>query len=60
MVVGADVVVARVLVDVETRAISEGGATRALRLEGLEPDTEYRLGLEVDGAQSPGPERYWP
>ncbi len=39
------------LVDGETRAISEGPAgTRLVRVEGLEPDTDYRIGIEAAAA----------
>ncbi len=48
---GAVAAEARVLVDGETRAVSEGPAgTRLVRVEGLEPDTDYRIGIETQGA----------
>jgi len=52
---------ARVLLDGELRARSEGdAATRLVRIEGLDPDTEYTLAIEVDGAARPAPDRYFP
>jgi 3',5'-cyclic AMP phosphodiesterase CpdA len=52
---------ARVLLDGELRARSEGNAAaRLVRIEGLDPDTEYTLAVEVDGAARPAPDRYFP
>ncbi len=52
---------ARVLLDGEVLARSESdAATRLVRIEGLDPDTEYTLAIEVDGAASPAPDRYFP
>ncbi len=58
---GATDATARVLLDGELRARSEGAtAARLVRIEGLDPDTEYTLTIEVDGAASPVPDRYFP
>jgi predicted phosphodiesterase len=58
---GAADATARVLLDGELRARSEGDvAARLVRIEGLDPDTEYTLTIEVDGAASPAPDRYFP
>jgi 3',5'-cyclic-AMP phosphodiesterase len=52
---------ARVLLDGELRARSEtDAATRMVRIEGLDPDTEYTLAIEVDGAARPAADRYFP
>ena len=52
---------ARVLLDGELRARSEGNAAaRLVRIEGLDPDTEYTLAVEVDGVARPAPDRYFP
>jgi hypothetical protein len=51
---------ARVRLNGELRAVSEGGGTRLLRIERLEPDTEYRVAIEVAGAESAAPDRYFP
>ena len=52
---------AHVQLDGELRAISESdAATRLVRIEGLDPDTEYELAIEVDGAPRPAPDRYYP
>lgn len=52
---------ARLLLDGELRARSESdGAARVVRIEGLDPDTEYEVAIEVDGAASPQPDRYFP
>jgi predicted phosphodiesterase len=52
---------ARLLLDGELRARSEGdAAARLVRIEGLDPDTEYDVTIEVDGAASPQPDRYFP
>ena len=50
----------RVLVDGEVRAVSEGGGTRVVRIEGLSADRELRVELAAPGAESPPPDRYWP
>ena len=51
----------RVLLDGELRARSEGdAAVRLVRIEGLDPDTEYDVTIEVDGAAAPDPDRYFP
>jgi predicted phosphodiesterase len=58
---GAVDALARVLLDGELRARSEGNAAvRLVRIEGLDPDTEYTLAVEVDGAARPAPDRYFP
>lgn len=52
---------ARVLLEGELRARSESNAAvRLVRIEGLDPDTEYTLAVEVDGAARPAPDRYFP
>ena len=52
---------ARVLLDGELRGRSEGdAAVRLVRIEGLDPDTEYDVAIEVDGAAAPAPDRYFP
>jgi 3',5'-cyclic-AMP phosphodiesterase len=52
---------ARVLVDGELRAVSEGPAgTRYLRVAGLTPDLEHRVEIEADGAPGAEPTRYFP
>jgi hypothetical protein len=52
---------ARVRLSGELRARSLGPAgTRCLRLEGLEPDTEYRVEIEVDGAEPAVPDAAFP
>ena len=40
---------ATVRVDGETRFVSEGPGTRHVEIDGLEPDTEYRLEIETTG-----------
>lgn len=51
---------ARVVVDGERRALSEGPAgTRLVRIEGLAPDSEHRVEIEVAGAPAPEPGRYF-
>ncbi len=58
---GAADAAARVLLDGELRARSETSAgARLVRIEGLDPDTEYTLAIEVDGAARPAPDRYFP
>jgi 3',5'-cyclic AMP phosphodiesterase CpdA len=52
---------ARVLVDGELRAVSEGPAgTRYVRIERLTPDAEHRIEIEADGAPPAQPTRYFP
>lgn len=51
---------ARVRVGGELRATSRGAGTRLLRIEGLEPGTEYEIEIEVDGAEPPAPDRWFP
>ncbi len=52
---------ARVLVDGELRAVSEGPAgTRHVRIEGLTPDSEHRIEIEGAGAPPAEPTRYFP
>jgi 3',5'-cyclic-AMP phosphodiesterase len=52
---------ARVRVNGELRATSEtGAATRVVRVEGLAPGAEQRVAIEVDGAEAPAPDRYFP
>jgi 3',5'-cyclic AMP phosphodiesterase CpdA len=52
---------ARVLLNGEARAVSHGpAATRLVRVDGLEPDTEYALAIESDGAGPAEPSRYCP
>ncbi|MCP4005406.1 MAG: hypothetical protein GY725_14535 [bacterium] len=51
---------ARILLNGETRATCEGHAgTRHVRIEGLTPDTEYSIGIEVQGAEMPEPDNYF-
>ena len=52
---------ARVLVDGEVRAVSEGSAgTRHVRVEGLTSDAEHRVEIEAAGAPPVEPTRYFP
>ena len=51
---------ARIRLDGEVRAVSEGSGTRHVRLEGLEPDTRYRIDVEIDGAEPIAADRYFP
>ncbi|HXK21840.1 MAG TPA: metallophosphoesterase [Myxococcota bacterium] len=51
---------ARVRVGGERRATSRGIGTRLVRIEGLEPDTGYEIGIEADGAAPAAPDRYFP
>ena len=37
-----------------------GAGTRLVRIEGLEPGTEYEIEIEVEGADAPAPDRYFP
>jgi hypothetical protein len=51
----------RVRVNGALRATSESGAaSRVVRIEGLEPDTELRIEVEVTGADAPAADRYFP
>jgi len=51
---------ARILVDGEERAISAGTAgTRSVRIEGLAPDTEYRVEIEAHGGAAAAPDEYF-
>lgn len=50
-----------VLLNGERRATSPGGAsTRLLRIEGLEPSTEYRVEIQSEGAAAAEPDAYFP
>jgi 3',5'-cyclic AMP phosphodiesterase CpdA len=51
---------ARVRIGGEVRATCEGPGTRLVRIEGLDPQTSYRLEIEVDGAPGPPPDAYLP
>jgi hypothetical protein len=51
---------ARVLVNGEERAVSEGGATRLVRVEGLPPATRLRVEIRVTGAEAPARDAYFP
>jgi predicted phosphodiesterase len=52
---------ARVLVNGAVCAESESGAaTRVVRIEGLAPDAEHRVEIEVAGAPAPARDRYFP
>jgi predicted phosphodiesterase len=52
---------ARVRVNGALRAtVQSGAATRVVRIEGLAPDAEHRIAIEVDGAEAPAPDRYFP
>ena len=44
----------------DVRARAAGGGPRLIRIEGFEPDTEYALDVEVDGASAPQPSAEWP
>ena len=51
---------ARVVLAGEVRAVSHGAAaTRFVRIEGLEPDSEYPIAIEVDGAATAEPGKYF-
>ena len=50
---------ARVLVDGECRATSEGTGTRSVRVEGLAADAEHRIEIDVAGAPPVAPDRYF-
>lgn len=52
---------ATVALDDEPRAVSAGrSGTRLVRIEGLEPDTDYRIGIEVAGAPPAEPDAFFP
>jgi len=52
---------ARIRVNGAVRASSEHAtATRVVRIEGLEPDTEQRVTIEVEGTAPHVPDRYFP
>lgn len=52
---------ARVLVDGEVRAVSEGDSpTRFVRIEGLDPGRRYRISIEARGAAPAAPDPYFP
>ena len=51
---------ARIRIDGELRAVSEGPAgTRLVRVEGLAPDAEHRVEIEVAGAPAVEPGKYF-
>jgi predicted phosphodiesterase len=51
---------ARILVDGELRARSEGAGTRHVRVEGLDPATSHRVEIQVRGAEPPERHVYFP
>lgn len=51
---------ARVRVGGALRARSQGPGTRLVRIEHLEPATPYEVEIEVDGAEAPARDRYFP
>ncbi len=51
---------ARVRVGGEVRGTCSGPGTRLVRVEGLASATEYAIEIEVDGAEVPAPDRYFP
>jgi len=51
---------ARVRVGGEVRATCSGPGTRLVRIEGLEPGTEYEIEIEVQGADAPATDRWFP
>jgi hypothetical protein len=51
---------ARVRVGGEVRATSSGPGTRLVRVEELAPGTEYEIEIEVQGADAPAPDRWFP
>jgi predicted phosphodiesterase len=52
---------ASVRIDGDVRAISKGGAgTRLVRIEGLEPDQEYSVEIDVAGGRSASENLYFP
>ena len=57
---GAVDAAARVRVDGELRAVSEGGDTRLLRIENLPPGEALRIEIEVAGADPVAADRYFP
>ena len=48
---------ARVRVAGEPRATSRGKGTRLVRIDGLEPGTEYEIAIEAAGAATAAPDR---
>src|SRR5262245_2716689 len=51
---------ARIAVDGEVRAVSEGPAgTRLVRVDGLAPDAEHRVEIQVAGAPPVEPSKYF-
>src|SRR5262245_6607928 len=57
---GAVAAPARVRVDGELRAVSEGPAgTRLVRVEGLAPDAEHRVEIECAGGAAVKPSKYF-
>ena len=57
---GAVDAAARVRVNGELRAVSEGGGTRLLRIENLAPGEALRIEIGVAGADPVAPDRYFP
>jgi Icc protein len=52
---------ARIRIDGALRATSEGEApTRLVRIEGLEPGRRHRVSIDVDGADAPALDPYFP
>lgn len=51
---------ARIRLNGELRAVSEGVGTRLVRIGALEPDTAYRIAIEVAGAAPVAADRYLP
>ena len=52
---------ARIRIAEEVCAVSAGpSATRLVRIDGLEPDADHRVAIEVLGAAPPEPDRYFP
>ncbi len=52
---------ARVLLNGEARAVSAGpSGTRHVRIEGLEPGTRYRIGIETPAGEPSQPDRFFP
>jgi predicted MPP superfamily phosphohydrolase len=52
---------AAVRLDGEVRAVSKGSAgTRLVRIEGLEPDRDYEVEIDVVGGRGAEPNRYFP
>ncbi len=50
----------RVRLGGEIRAETAGAGPRFVRIEGLEPDTEYSLALELENGDCAAPDRYFP